>query len=109
MRSNQYLAVSPALYDVPQAMIVTLEGRPRRTAYRAGAPCRWSVDQGVQRVADHRRLLEDLLLHEVPVIALADQRAGDRRVVHRRSTLAPSWSKMLTVRAVITAQSPSSR
>ncbi len=31
-----------------------------------------------QRIADHRRLLEDLLLHEVAVIALADRRTRER-------------------------------
>jgi hypothetical protein len=40
------------------------------------------VDQRLQRVADHRRLLEDLLLHEVAVIALADQCARQRRLAH---------------------------
>ena len=33
------------------------------------------VDQRVDRVADHRRLLENLLLHEMAIIALADQGA----------------------------------
>ncbi len=36
---------------------------------------------GVERVADHRRLLEDLLLHVVAVVALADERAGERRLL----------------------------
>ena len=36
------------------------------------------VGEGAQRVADHRRLLVDLLVHEVAVVALADQRAGER-------------------------------
>jgi len=40
------------------------------------------VDQRLQRVADHRRLLEDLLLHEMAVIALADQRARQRGLAH---------------------------
>src|SRR2546428_9878653 len=40
------------------------------------------IDQRVQRVADHRRLLEDLLLHEMAVIALADQGAGERGLAY---------------------------
>ena len=35
----------------------------------------------MQGVADHRRLLEDLLLHEVAVLALADHRAGEGRLL----------------------------
>ena len=34
--------------------------------------------EGAQRIADHGRLLVDLLVHEVAVVALADQRAGQR-------------------------------
>ena len=34
--------------------------------------------EGAQRIADHGRLLVDLLVHEVAVVALADQRAGHR-------------------------------
>ncbi len=45
------------------------------------------VDQRVQRVADHRRLLEDLLLHEMAVIALADQGARQRGLAHRACDL----------------------
>ena len=46
------------------------------------AACR-RVHQRLQRVADDRGLLEDLLLHEMPVIALADQGAGQGRLAHR--------------------------
>ncbi len=42
----------------------------------------------MQRVADHRRLLEDLLLHEMAVIALADQGARQRGLAHRAGDLA---------------------
>jgi len=41
------------------------------------------IEMRVQGVADHRRLLEDLLLHEVAVIALADERARQRRLPDR--------------------------
>src|SRR3546814_21130764 len=34
---------------------------------------------GAKRLRDDHRLLENLLLHEVAVIALVDQRAGDAR------------------------------
>ena len=37
--------------------------------------------EGAQRIADHGRLLVDLLVHEVAVVALADQRAGHRRLL----------------------------
>jgi hypothetical protein len=41
------------------------------------------VDQRIERVANDRRLLEDLLLHEMAVIALADQRARSGRFADR--------------------------
>ena len=37
------------------------------------------IDQRLQSLADHRRLLADLLHHEMPVIALAHHGAGERR------------------------------
>src|SRR3546814_5328029 len=40
------------------------------------------MEEALQRVADDRRLLEDLFLHEVAVLALADQRAGQRGLPH---------------------------
>src|SRR5260221_14597352 len=46
------------------------------------------VEQRVQRVADHRRLLEDLLLHEMEVIALADERTRQRRLLDLARDLA---------------------
>jgi hypothetical protein len=36
------------------------------------------VEQSLERVADQGRLLEDLLLHVMAVIALADEGAGER-------------------------------
>ena len=36
----------------------------------------------MQRVADHRRMLVQLLLHEVAEVALADRRAGQPRQLH---------------------------
>ena len=41
------------------------------------------VGEGAQRVAEHGRLLEDLLLHEVAVVALADQRPAQRGLPDR--------------------------
>src|SRR3546814_19903844 len=41
------------------------------------------MEEALQGVADACRLLEDLLLHEVAVLALADQRAGQRGLLHR--------------------------
>ena len=40
-------------------------------------PVGLGVGEGAQRVAQHGRLLVDLLLHEVAVVALADQRPGE--------------------------------
>src|SRR3546814_5331964 len=37
------------------------------------------ADIGGERLRNHRRLLENLLLHEVAVIALLDRRGGDAR------------------------------
>src|SRR3546814_8805181 len=37
------------------------------------------ADVGGERLRDHRRLLENLLLHEVAVIALLDRRRSDAR------------------------------
>ena len=46
-------------------------------------PVRGRVGERAQRVAQHRRLLEDLLLHEVAVVALADQRPAQRGLADR--------------------------
>ena len=35
-----------------------------------------------QRMRDHFRLFMDFLLHEMPVVALADQKRGARRFLH---------------------------
>ena len=68
--------------------------RQRRQHDRPGG----RVEHGAQRVADHRRLLVDLLQHEVAEVALADQRAGggdrlhrpgDRSVLRRRRSRRP--------------------
>jgi hypothetical protein len=37
------------------------------------------IDQRLQGLADHRRLLADLLHHEMPVIAFAHHGTGERR------------------------------
>jgi hypothetical protein len=52
--------------------------RQRRQADLA----RGGVDEALQGVADHGGLLEDLLLHEVAVVALADQRARQFGLAH---------------------------
>jgi hypothetical protein len=63
-----------------------------------------------ERVADHLRLLVDLLFHEVAVVALVDQEGGAEETAARgRSTGLPSMSKIWAPVAAITAQSPSSR
>ena len=58
-----------------------LAERKRQLGQMNGAGRR--VDQRVDRVADDRRLLENLLLHKMAVIALADQRARGRRFTDR--------------------------
>ena len=59
--------------------MVTRAARGQVERHRpAGDLAAQRIDEGVQGVADHRRLLEDLLLHEVAVLALADHGAGER-------------------------------
>ena len=52
-----------------------------RSIGRAGSagPAGQRIDQRLQGLADHRRLLADLLHHEMPVIALAHHGPGERR------------------------------
>ena len=63
-----------------------------------------------QRVADHRRVLVQLLLHEVAEIALADRGAGERGLLHlarHRRAVGVEEARLVARRR--TAQSPSSR
>ena len=47
---------------------------------RQADPVRGGIGERAQRIAQHRSLLEDLLLHEVAMVALADQGAAHRRL-----------------------------
>ena len=67
------------------------------------------IDQRMQRVADDRGLLENLLLHEVAVVALADQSTRPAASRIGRSTSLFPASKIRTAHELTTAQSPSSR
>ena len=96
---------------MPQAIIVTRSSSPSANGNSGKCTVRVAgLISAFKRVTDHRRLLEDLLLHEMAVVALADQRArgggfADRALPPRCS----SASKIVTEREVTTAQSPSSR
>ena len=114
---NARVALDPVLAD--QARVVgRAAGRDRHLRERAGSMPEIGhhhatfreIDEVGQRVADHLRLLVDLLGHEVAVVALVDQqRGGDRRgarAVAPRGRRGRRWSAS---RGVSTAQSPSSR
>ena len=66
------------------------------------------VEVGMQRVADHRRLLVDLLLHEMAEVALPTN--APEAAVSRisRSTIWPSASRTMARSWLISTQSPSS-
>ncbi len=64
-------------------MVMRGTGRPRVQGSAGSSTRRLSgLTKGLQSVADDRRLLEDLLLHEVAVLSLADQRPGKRRQLY---------------------------
>src|SRR5262249_4806661 len=87
IRSSQYLATTQAWYAVPQAIIVMRSSSPSAKGNSGRCTVRVGVDQRIERVANDGRLLEDLLLHEMAVIAFADQRARSRGFADRAGDL----------------------
>ena len=69
---------------MPQATAAS-RGHLREVEGQVGQadPVRGGIGEGAQRVAQDGRLLEDLLFHEVAVVALADQGAAHRGLADR--------------------------
>ena len=63
----------------------------------------------MQRVADHRGMLVQLLFHEVAEVALADRRTGEPRQFHLALHLGAIEAKETRALAITTVQSPSLR
>ena len=70
---------------------------------------RRGIDHAMQRVADHRGVLVQLLFHEVAEIALADRRTGQPRQLHFALHLGAVMSKNRAPLRSTTVQSPSLR
>jgi hypothetical protein len=95
----------------PQAVMVMREfSRGSNGRFGQRHQARAGIDHAVQRVADHRRVLVQLLFHEMAVIALADRGAGQRGQADLALHFAcPRYRRIRAPSRLSTAQSPSCR